>query len=60
MINKMKVRDLDLYSRDNTINNIEDMENSRERDKLVRKYKDKRKTKDRKIKRKQKTRGYYV
>ena len=56
----MKVCDLDLYSRDNRINNVEDIENSRERDKLVRKYKDKRKTKDRKIKRKQKTRGYYV
>lgn len=37
-----------------------DEELSRKRDKLVRKYKDKKNTKDRKQKRKQKTRGYYV
>jgi len=37
-----------------------DEELSRKRDKLVRKYKDKKVTKDRKQKRKQKTRGYYV
>ena len=37
-----------------------DEELSRKRDKLVRKYKDKKNTKDRKQRRKQKTRGYYV
>ena len=55
-VSKMKVRDLEMDSRDVK----EDIDLSRKRDRLVRKDIDKRKTKDRKVKRKQKTRGYYV
>ncbi len=56
----MKIRDLESYSRDVVLNDVEDMESSRKKDKLVRKQKDKKRTKERKLKRKHKTRGYYV
>ncbi len=59
----MKIKDLKLYSRtedDEYTQKTVDEELSRKRDKLVRKYKDKKVTNDRKQKRKQKTRGYYV
>ncbi len=59
----MKIKDLKLYSRtedDEYTQKTVDEELSRKRDKLVRKYKDKKATKDRKQRRKQKTRGYYV
>ena len=57
----MKVKNLYPHTDDDQyVQKTVDEELSRKRDKLVRKYKDKKVTKDRKQKRKQKTRGYYV
>ena len=57
----MKVKNLYQHTDDDQYaQKTVDEELSRKRDKLVRKYKDKKVTKDRKQKRKQKTRGYYV
>ena len=64
----MKATDLDLVSHTedtepsgkNAHVEVRDEEMSRKKDKLMRKYKDKKKTNERKQRRKQKTRGYYV
>jgi len=64
----MKIRDLevDSYTEDTELSQkkdrlaMKDEELLRKRDKLVRKNRDKKTTKDRKQRRKQKTRGYYV
>ena len=59
----MKIKDLKLYSRtedDEYTQKTVDEELSRKRDKLAYKHKDKKTTKDRKQRRKQKIRGYYV
>ena len=55
----MKIRDISLFSR-GEVKNSEAIENSRKRDRITRKKKDKKMTKERKQRRKQMASGYYV